>query len=552
MPTLDWLGKQAVVNHHREVPTRLLHCDSELSFGDPDAGNLLVQGDNLEALKALLPYYAGKVKCVYIDPPYNTGNEGWAYNDNVNSAEIRGWLNKVVGKEAEDLSRHDKWLCMMYPRICMLEALLANDGVLLCSINDVELHNLKQILRDVFGSQNELATFIWVNEGNIDNQSKIKVNHEYVVAFAKRGKDFKPGAVVDPNIEAGSKLQKEKISNTIVKNGPANPVSEILLPRGFPANFEEGEIQPSESDEFWPKLSEVARVRNSKLENPVRVRSGWSSKAQCELFIAAGFHDIIDRKGQATRFHITSTGAVYVEKDRAEDQSHVLSVLSGLGTVQEAAAKLAHMGVDFDYPKPDRLISYLISAVCPDRDALILDSFAGSGTTGQAVMQLNAQDRGGRRCILVEMNQGVATGVTAKRLKAANDQLPTTEGYRYCNLGKPLFDEWGGVTQGVGFADLAAFVFFSDTGSPIPAKASPGSSLLGTFQGRAIHLLFSEDSVGVASAAAGNVLTLATLEALPPFDGPRVVYGEGCTVPADRLAAAGVVFKQVPYQLQAT
>lgn len=115
MPVLDWIGKKAVVNHHRDVPYRLIHCDKSKSVGDPDAGNLLVQGDNLEALKALLPYYAGKVKCIYIDPPYNTGNESWIYNDNVNSPEIRTWLGNVVGKEVEDLSRHDKWLCMMLP-----------------------------------------------------------------------------------------------------------------------------------------------------------------------------------------------------------------------------------------------------------------------------------------------------------------------------------------------------------------------------------------------------------------------------------------------------
>ena len=144
MPTLDWIGKKAVVNHHREVPYRLVHCDGEKSAGDPDAGNLLVQGDNLEALKALLPYYAGKVKCIYIDPPYNTGNEGWVYNDNVNSPEIRQWLGEVVGKQAEDLSRHDKWLCMMYPRLRLLREFLREDGVIfISSIDDEAVHLLR-------------------------------------------------------------------------------------------------------------------------------------------------------------------------------------------------------------------------------------------------------------------------------------------------------------------------------------------------------------------------------------------------------------------------
>lgn len=130
MPTLDWIGKAAVINHHRQVPYRLLQCDAALSAGDADAGNLLVQGDNLLALKSLLPYYAGKVKCIYIDPPYNTGNEGWIYNDNTNSPEIREWLGQVVGHEADDLSRHDKWLCMMYPRLALLKDFLTEDGAI--------------------------------------------------------------------------------------------------------------------------------------------------------------------------------------------------------------------------------------------------------------------------------------------------------------------------------------------------------------------------------------------------------------------------------------
>jgi len=146
MPTLDWIGKKAVVNHHMEVPFHLLKCDPDLSVGDPESGNLLVQGDNLLALKALLPYYAGQVKCIYIDPPYNTGNEKWVYNDNVNSPVIREWLGNVVGKEAEDLSRHDKWLCMMYPRLLLLRRFLREDGVLFVSIDDSELTHLQLLL----------------------------------------------------------------------------------------------------------------------------------------------------------------------------------------------------------------------------------------------------------------------------------------------------------------------------------------------------------------------------------------------------------------------
>src|SRR3954471_3531532 len=146
MPTLNWIGKEAVVEHHRRVPLRLLECDRQLSAGDPEAGNLLVQGDNLEALKALLPRYKGQVKCIYIDPPYNTGNEGWVYNDNVNDPKIKKWIKDVVGREGEDLTRHDKWLCMMYPRLKLLHKLLARDGILLISIDDFEFASLKLLI----------------------------------------------------------------------------------------------------------------------------------------------------------------------------------------------------------------------------------------------------------------------------------------------------------------------------------------------------------------------------------------------------------------------
>ena len=193
MPTLDWIGKKAVVNHHREVPYRLVHCDGELSAGDADAGNLLVEGDNLEALKALLPYYAGKVKCIYIDPPYNTGNEGWVYNDNVNSPEIRNWLGKVVGKEAEDLSRHDKWLCMMYPRLRLLREFLREDGVIFVSIDDDEQANLKLSLDELFGRQNFVNNIIWQKKYSPQNDAKwFSDNHDFVVCYAKDKNRWRP------------------------------------------------------------------------------------------------------------------------------------------------------------------------------------------------------------------------------------------------------------------------------------------------------------------------------------------------------------------------
>lgn len=184
MPTLNWIGKKAVVKHHKDVPYRLLELVPELSCGDSQSGNLIVQGDNLYALKALLPRYAGKVKCIYIDPPYNTGNEGWVYNDNVNSPEIRKWLGAVVGKEGETLDRHDRWLCMMYPRLVLLREFLSADGAIFVSIDDNEAHYLKAVMDEVFGRKNFVANVIWQKRTSPDARIHLGGAHDHIVVFA--------------------------------------------------------------------------------------------------------------------------------------------------------------------------------------------------------------------------------------------------------------------------------------------------------------------------------------------------------------------------------
>ena len=187
MPTLNWIGKEAVVKHHKDVPFRLLEPVAELSCGPAEgksSGNLIVQGDNLHALKALLPRYAGQVKCIYIDPPYNKGTENWVYNDNVNSPEIRRWLGEVVGKEGETLDRHDRWLCMMYPRLVLLKQFLRDDGVIFVSIDDNEVGNLQILMREIFGAANEVSTIVW-EKGKKGDSKLVSVTHEYIVAFVR-------------------------------------------------------------------------------------------------------------------------------------------------------------------------------------------------------------------------------------------------------------------------------------------------------------------------------------------------------------------------------
>ncbi len=210
MASLQWIGKEAVVGHHREVPYHLLRGDPALSVGEDGgvgSGNLLVQGDNLLALKALLPYYAGRVKCIYIDPPYNTGNEGWVYNDNTNSAEMRQWIGKVVGKEGETLDRHDRWLCMMYPRLALLKEFLTENGAIFVSIDDNEVQNLRGVMDEVFGRKNFVATVIWQkNYAPKASAKHFSEDHDYVVVYAKHAETWGPNLM--PRTEKQDKMYK--------------------------------------------------------------------------------------------------------------------------------------------------------------------------------------------------------------------------------------------------------------------------------------------------------------------------------------------------------
>jgi adenine-specific DNA-methyltransferase len=208
MPSLDWIGKKAVLNHHKEVPFHLLRCDSDLSVGEPDSGNLLVQGDNLLALKALLPYYAGQVRCIYIDPPYNTGNEKWVYNDNVNNSEMKEWLGKVVGMESEDLSRHDKWLCMMYPRLRLLKDFLAEDGSIWVSIDDSEVTSLRFLMDEIFGRKNFIACNVWQKRYSRENREAIGDVHEFIIIYAMNHELFKNIRNLIPLTESQAKIYK--------------------------------------------------------------------------------------------------------------------------------------------------------------------------------------------------------------------------------------------------------------------------------------------------------------------------------------------------------
>jgi site-specific DNA-methyltransferase (adenine-specific)/adenine-specific DNA-methyltransferase len=394
MPTLDWIGKKAVLNHHREVPYHLLKCDKELSVGDPGSGNLLVQGDNLLALKALLPYYAGQVKCIYIDPPYNTGNENWVYNDNVNSPEIRRWLGKVVGAEAEDLSRHDKWLSMMYPRLALLREFLKDDGAIFVSIADHEIHNLRLVLDEVFGQNNFVGTIIWQKVYSPKNSAQyFSEDHDYIVVYAANK------AVWRPKLLERSDEQNQRYSNPDNdKRGPwktSDLAARNYYDKGtYPIKCPSGRVvEGPPTGSYW-RVSE-AKFKEMDAASRIWWGQGGSAIPQIKRFLSE-------------------------VKDGVVPQT--LWFYREVGHTQEAKQELLRL-VDFGdsdsvfvTPKPTRLIRRILD-LATGPDSIVLDSFAGSGTTGHAVLEANAADGGNRRFLLIELEQDVVTKIAQPRLQ---------------------------------------------------------------------------------------------------------------------------------------
>ncbi|MBM3327616.1 MAG: site-specific DNA-methyltransferase [Calditrichaeota bacterium] len=548
MPTLEWIGKKAVLNHHKEVPFRLLKTNEELSAGAPDCGNLLVQGDNLEALKALLPYYAGKVKCIYIDPPYNTGKSDWIYNDNVNSPETKDWLHKVVKSEDEDLSRHDKWLCMMYPRIRLLKEFLSEEGIIFVSIDDNEVSNLNQIMSDIFGEKNFLANLIW-DLGTGTAAGHFTRSHEYILTYAKNKSILRNFSYIG---------DEDKISERAVKKiSKGNPASQITFPVGMEFEGKDATFNGvyGNSEKIRIMDSEMKFV-DGKLINEVTIEAGWAMRNQILSWISG--QDTIDSKGQiVTKFFFDKKGVLQYEKIRGFINPQ--SVIRGIASTRKGSALLEEIMGErkMEFPKPVELISYLISLITTP-ESIILDSFAGSGTTAHAVLSLNNKYGSNRKFIVIECEDYVNT-LTAERIRRVikgviNSKDPQLKvglggGFRYVELGPTLFDAEGRIRPEITYAELAHHIHFTETGEPLSETGLSTAPLLGISKGSAIYLLYN----GILKdkrANGGNVLTKAILERLPVFDGPKIIYGTACRLGQKFLNERGITFRQIPYEIK--
>ncbi len=532
MPTLEWIGKDKVINHHLDVPYRVLerrysYDESGRHEEDNGSENMIIHGDNLDALKALLPLYEGRVKCIYIDPPYNTGNEKWVYNDNVNDPRILKWLGQVVGAEGEDLSRHDKWLCMMYPRLKLLQRLLSDDGVIFISIDDIEQVNLRNICNEIFGSSNFITCFIWrkVDSPN-DNKVAVTPDHEYLICYAKNLPKLKLEPMPSAQIVAAYGQVDEngrRYRDRLLKKNGRNSLRRDRPTMFFPI--------------IAPDGTEVFPIHDNGEE------ARWAMGRE-------GVQRQIDAGTLIWKRRIRQGKEVwepYTREFAPENPTRPYpSIWSDLDTMRQAKAMLRTIFETsdlFDTPKPVNLIERVLRLIS-DPDAIILDSFAGSGTTAHAVLNMNKADGGHRQFILVEM-MDYADSITAERVKRVIDGYGSgkqaVEGiggsFSYYELGEPLMI--GDVlNENVGADKIREYVYFTDTKSRLPAPHEDEPYYLGTHVNNAYYFYYEREAV--------TTLNREFLHTIKTKADAYVIYADLCMLSEEELARYHITFKKIP------
>ncbi|WP_423126914.1 site-specific DNA-methyltransferase [Gaoshiqia sp. Z1-71] len=523
MPTLHWIGKEKVINHHMDVPFKVLEHSYGFDNGkqtntETQSGNKIIHGDNLEALKALLPEYEGKIKCIYIDPPYNTGNESWVYNDNVNDPKIKKWLGQVVGKESEDLSRHDKWLCMMYPRLKLLHKLLANDGAIFISIDDNEQANLKLICDEIFGGGNFLATITWQKKYGPANDAKyLSETHEYVISFAKEKTLWKPKLV-----------QRDEKQLKAFKN-PDNDI------RGL-----------------WRASDLSARTYSASTDYPIEGLSGdifYPPKSRSWIFTKERFLELL--QDNRITFGTNGKGRPMQKKFLSEVKQGITAQtwwdrdFAGDNKIARYELKEIFPENPFDTPKPSSLLKRIFE-ISTDYDSLILDSFAGSGTTAQAVLNLNKQDRGNRKFILIEM-EDYAENITAERVKRVikgyGDNKKVIEGtggsFDFYELGRPLFNEDGNLNESVGIDKIRSYVWYTETKMTfVEPEKSDNKYFLGKKDETAYYFNYEPNEI--------TTLNHEFLSTVKTKSEQYVIYADNCLLTKEFMSKHNIIFKKIP------
>jgi adenine-specific DNA-methyltransferase len=504
MPKLDWLTRSEDEKVSAHVPYRLLEAVPEHSYGDPNAENMLIQGDNLDALKALLPFYAGRVKCIFIDPPYNTRSAFEHYDDNL---------------------EHTQWLGMMYPRLELLREFLTEDGSIWITIDDNEAHYLKVIMDDIFGRNNFVANIVWQKRYAPDARIAISDAHEHLLCYAREPRIFSERRNLLSLTEAQTKQFKNpdddprgpwKADNFTAAGFRPNQMYEITLPSGRVVTPPEGRCWRVTKEGFLKFQAQGMMYYGPK----------GSSLPSLKRFLS-------EMEGMVPWTWWGHTEAGHSQEGKKESQ-----MLFGRDDA-------------FSTPKPERLISRAIHIATSAND-IVLDSFLGSGTTAAVAHKME------RRYIGIEMGEHAVTHCVPRLKKVVDgEQGGISEavgwqgggGFHFYKLGSPVFDEEGRINPAVRFAHLAAHVWFAETRTPLPhpRRRSP---LLGVHEGVGYYLLFN-GILGDKRPDGGNVLTRRLLAELPAHDGPKVIYGESSRLSKESLLQLGITFKQTPYDVKA-
>ncbi|TMM58442.1 site-specific DNA-methyltransferase [Maribacter algarum] len=523
MPTLNWIGKEKVINHHQDVPFRILEPQYTFKNGKEEtptnSKNKIIHGDNLEALKSLLPEHEGKIDCIYIDPPYNTGEENWIYNDNVSNPKIKKWLGQVVGKESEDLSRHDKWLCMMYPRLKLLNKLLSKKGVIFVSIDDNELYYLKILMDEIFGKKAFVTNFIWEKRTNRENRKVISSRHDYILCYCKNTLNFGESIRQLPMTEEALSRYKNPDDD---KNGPW---------KSDPATAQAGHATESQ---FYELIAP-----NGKKHLP--------PSGRCWLFTKEVMQEKIKANEIWFGIHGNNVPRVktYLNSKERGLTPETIIFAENASTNEGAKKEIKYFfegEATFVTPKPSKLIQHLLS-IATTKDSFVLDSFAGSGTTAHAVLSLNKVDGGDRKFIMVEM-EDYANTITAERVKKAikgygvgTKSVEGTGGdFNFYELGQPMFLENKVLNESVGVVKIKEYVWYTETATPYIAQNE--AYLLGTKNQTAYYFYYEKYQL--------TTLNEHFLRTLNTNAEQYIIYADLCLLDKTLMDKYHIVFKKIP------
>ncbi len=556
MPTIQFKGKNIIWNHHLSVPYHILEESEGLSFEAYRAnGNLIIEGDNLMALKALLPQYGGRVKCIYIDPPYNTGKEDWVYSDKVNSPLIAQWLNTVVAKD--DLTRHDKWACMIVPRLRLLRELLTSDGVIMISCDDNEYSNLKSLMNEIFTESNFVGTLVWRNATD-NNPTNIATEHEYILFYAKDKEKIPPVWKSSVSI---AKEELVKVGRELTEKF----TGQEALQEAYTMWFRENRPFLGKLDRY--KFIDAGGVYtgSQSVHNPGRegyrydiphpeTNKPTKQPLMGYRFPEATMQELLTQK--KILFGNDENKIIELKVYAHEYEDKLASVFELDGRLGAYDLKELFGKVPFKNPKPVQLLTHILPFVTSNSD-IILDSFAGSGTTLHAVMELNNEDGGTRQCNLVQMKEdttdepgkNVCKDITRERVKRAIEKYGFKSGFMYLKVGIPIDPE--SMLEGnlPSYEQFAQYVYYLATGEYLAEKDKIENAkyYVGTRGHHAIFLIYEQEMDKLTRLALNLDAAKQIIQNNP--NKRRIVYAPACFLDDDYMEEHQIEFVSIPYSL---